>query len=38
VEIMKTRGQLEAEISAAIISIEKESMGRGPFGSQVSSD
>ena len=27
---MKTRGQMEAEISEAIISFEKESMGRGP--------
>ena len=29
-ETMKTRGQMEAEISKAIISFEKESMGRGP--------
>lgn len=28
--IMKTRGQLEAEISEAIIKFEKEYMGRGP--------
>lgn len=27
---MKTKGQLEAEISEAIISFEKEYMGRGP--------
>ena len=30
-ETMKTRGQMEAEISKAIISFEKESMGRGPL-------
>ena len=28
---MKTRGQLEAAISKAIISFEKEFMGRGPL-------
>lgn len=27
---MKTRGQLEAEISAAIVKFEREHMGRGP--------
>jgi uncharacterized protein YbcI len=30
-ETMKTRGQMEAEISEAIITFEKESMGRGPL-------
>jgi uncharacterized protein YbcI len=30
-ETMKTRGQMEADISSAIISFEKESMGRGPL-------
>jgi len=28
--VMKTKGQLEAEISTAIIKFEKEYMGRGP--------
>lgn len=32
---MKTRGQLEAEISEALVRFEKEHMGRGPTESQV---
>ena len=32
---MKTRGQLEAEISEAIIKFEKEYMGRGPDETQT---
>ena len=30
----KTKGQIEAEITEAVIRFEKEYMGRGPDGSQ----
>lgn len=32
---MKTRGQIEAEISEAVIRFEKEFMGRGPAGTRT---
>ena len=32
---MKTRGQLEAEISDAVIKFEKEFMGRGPLSAKT---
>jgi uncharacterized protein YbcI len=31
----KTKGQIEAEISEAVIKFEKEFMGRGPSGNKV---
>lgn len=33
--IMKTKGQIEAEISEAIIKFEREYMGRGPEGART---